>query len=172
MITERMTVRSVTDGTISYPHTDRSCISRDHSSRHRTLAAVRDCNHRHEGTRDADDEVVARRAERHAPGLGTRRGRVRLHARRYVRRVPLHNVIDLSHLSPILSDALLPMRSIPSQFRASAKKTPTEPSYFVSLIFKHTKAFFGIQTVDGPASALKDSLLVPVVEGVFEVVAQ
>lgn len=69
-------------------------------------------------------------------------------------------------------DALLPMRSIPSQFRASAKKTPTEPSYFVSLIFKHTKAFFGIQTVDGPGCALKDSLLAPVAEEVFEVVAQ
>ena len=69
-------------------------------------------------------------------------------------------------------DALLPMRSIPSQFRASAKKMPTEPSYFVSLIFKHTKAFFGIQTVDGPASALKDVLLASVAEDVFEVVAQ
>ena len=69
-------------------------------------------------------------------------------------------------------DALLPMRSIPSQFRASAKKTPTEPSYFVSLIFKHTKAFFAIQTVDGPASTLKDTLLASVAEDVFEVVAQ
>ncbi|KAI1795580.1 COG complex component [Ganoderma leucocontextum] len=69
-------------------------------------------------------------------------------------------------------DALLPMRSIPSQFRASAKKMPTEPSYFVSLIFKHTKAFFGIQTVDGPGSALKDSLLAPVAGDVFELVAQ
>ncbi|EJF57655.1 COG complex component [Dichomitus squalens LYAD-421 SS1] len=69
-------------------------------------------------------------------------------------------------------DALLPMRSIPSQFRASAKKTPTEPSYFVSLIFKHTKAFFGIQTVDGPGAALKDVLLKPVAEDVFELVAQ
>ncbi|OSC97865.1 hypothetical protein PYCCODRAFT_1471508 [Trametes coccinea BRFM310] len=64
----------------------------------------------------------------------------------------------LSQIVQILSrracDALLSMRSIPSQFRAmsSSKKMPTEPSYFVSLIFKHTKAFFTIQTVDGPRS--------------------
>ncbi|RPD78692.1 COG complex component [Lentinus tigrinus ALCF2SS1-7] len=84
----------------------------------------------------------------------------------------------LSQIVVILSrrgcDALLSMRSIPSQFRAmsSSKRMPTEPSYFVSLIFKHTKAFFAIQTVDGPGSALKDTFLKPVAEEVFEVVAQ
>ena len=84
----------------------------------------------------------------------------------------------LSQIVLILSrrgcDALLSMRSIPSQFRAmsSSKRTPTEPSYFVSLIFKHTKAFFAIQTVDGPGAALKDAFLQPVAEEVFEVVAQ
>ncbi|KAI0709565.1 COG complex component [Cerioporus squamosus] len=84
----------------------------------------------------------------------------------------------LSQIVLILSrrgcDALLSMRSIPSQFRAmsSSKRMPTEPSYFVSLIFKHTKAFFSIQTVDGPGSALKDTFLKPVAEEVFEVVAQ
>ncbi|PIL35979.1 hypothetical protein GSI_01639 [Ganoderma sinense ZZ0214-1] len=95
-----------------------------------------------------------------------------------------HSLSKLTALVPTLTnqivlilsrrgcDALLPMRSIPSQFRASAKKMPTDPSYFVSLIFKHTKAFFGIQTVDGPASTLKDSLLAPVAADVFEVVAQ
>ncbi|KAI0335101.1 COG complex component [Cubamyces sp. BRFM 1775] len=71
-------------------------------------------------------------------------------------------------------DALLSMRSIPSQFRAmsSSKRMPTEPSYFVSLIFKHTKAFFAIQTVDGPGAALKDDLLRPIAGEVFELVTQ
>ncbi|KAH9929602.1 COG complex component [Epithele typhae] len=71
-------------------------------------------------------------------------------------------------------DALLSMRSIPSQFRAmsSNQRVPTEPSYFVSLVFKHTKAFFAIQTVDGPGSALKDAYLKVVAEEVFEIVAQ
>ncbi|KAI0744038.1 COG complex component [Daedaleopsis nitida] len=84
----------------------------------------------------------------------------------------------LNQIVAILSrrgcDALLSMRSIPSQFRAmsSSKRMPTEPSYFVSLIFKHTKAFFAIQTVDGPGSALKDVFLNPVAEEVFELVAQ
>lgn len=71
-------------------------------------------------------------------------------------------------------DALLPMRSIPSQFRAmsSSKKLPTEPSHFVSLIFRPLKAFFGIGSVDGPAVILKDELLVSYAEEVFEAVAQ
>ncbi|KAI0373909.1 COG complex component [Pilatotrama ljubarskyi] len=77
-------------------------------------------------------------------------------------------------LSRRACDALLSMRSIPSQFRAmsSSKRMPTEPSYFVSLIFKHTKAFFAIQTVDGPGAALKEDLLKPVAEEVFELVTQ
>ena len=71
-------------------------------------------------------------------------------------------------------DALLSMRAIPSQFRAmsSSRRAPSEPSYFVSLIFKHTKAFFAIQAVDGPGAALKDPFLKPVAEEVFELVAQ
>ena len=143
---------------------------------------------------------MARGGDRHATRLNTRRGRAGHHSSRYVKHVP-YTAVDFS-LSPLPTDALknamskmtalvptltsqivlilarrgcdalLPMRSIPSQFRASAKKTPTEPSYFISLIFKHTKAFFGIQTVDGPGSALKDSLLASVAEEVFEVVAQ
>ncbi|KAI8993989.1 COG complex component [Trametes punicea] len=77
-------------------------------------------------------------------------------------------------LSRRACDALLSMRSIPSQFRAmsSSKRMPTEPSYFVSLIFKHTKAFFAIQTVDGPGSALKDEFLRPIAEEVFENVTE
>ena len=66
------------------------------------------------------------------------------------------------------------MRSIPSQFRAmsSSKRLPTEPSHFVSLIFRPLKAFFGIGSVDGPAAALKDELLISYAEEVFEAVAQ
>ncbi|KAI0775843.1 COG complex component [Trametes elegans] len=77
-------------------------------------------------------------------------------------------------LSRRACDALLSMRSIPSQFRAmsASKRMPTEPSYFVSLIFKHTKAFFAIQTVDGPGAALKDAFLAPVATDVFELVTQ
>ncbi|KAI0633252.1 COG complex component [Trametes polyzona] len=86
---------------------------------------------------------------------------------------PLLNQIVLI-LSRRACDALLSMRSIPSQFRAmsSSKRMPTEPSYFVSLIFKHTKAFFGIQTVDGAGGALKDAFLAPVAQDVFETVTQ
>ncbi|KAK7685131.1 hypothetical protein QCA50_011494 [Cerrena zonata] len=71
-------------------------------------------------------------------------------------------------------DALLPMRSIPSQFRAmsSSKRLPTEPSHFVSLIFRPLKAFFGIGSVDGPATVLKEELLISYAEEVFEAVAQ
>ena len=71
-------------------------------------------------------------------------------------------------------DALLPMRSIPSQFRAmsSSKRLPTEPSHFVSLILRPLKGFFGIGSVDGPATALKDELLISYAEEVFEAVAQ
>ncbi|KAI0645824.1 COG complex component [Trametes meyenii] len=97
-----------------------------------------------------------------------------------------HALLSLTSLVPALlnqivlilarraCDALLSMRSIPSQFRAmsSSKRMPTEPSYFVSLIFKHTKAFFAIQTVDGPGAALKDDCLRPVAQDVFELVTQ
>ncbi|OBZ70879.1 Conserved oligomeric Golgi complex subunit 2 [Grifola frondosa] len=77
-------------------------------------------------------------------------------------------------LSRRACDALLSMRSIPSQFRAmsSSKRTPTEPSYFVSLIFRPLKAFFGIGSADGPGKALKDDFLKAYVEEVFEIVAQ
>ena len=71
-------------------------------------------------------------------------------------------------------DALLPMRSIPSQFRAmsTSRRLPTDPSHFVSLIFKPLKAFFGVGVGDGPAKGLKDEFLKAYAEEVFEVVAQ
>lgn len=71
-------------------------------------------------------------------------------------------------------DALLPMRSIPSQFRAmsSSKRLPTDPSHFVSLILRPVKAFFGVGMGDGPAKALREEFLKAYAEEVFEVVAQ
>ncbi|TCD60067.1 hypothetical protein EIP91_010785 [Steccherinum ochraceum] len=71
-------------------------------------------------------------------------------------------------------DALLPMRSIPSQFRAMSpsKRLPTEPSHFVSLIFKPLRGFFGVGAADGPASMLKEQFLKAYAEEVFEIVAQ
>ncbi|KIY46789.1 COG complex component [Fistulina hepatica ATCC 64428] len=57
-------------------------------------------------------------------------------------------------------EALSPVRSIPSQFRAmSNKKAPSEPSYFVFTILRPLKAFFGINTVDGPGARLKEFVL-------------
>ena len=55
---------------------------------------------------------------------------------------------------------------------SSSKRLPTEPSHFVSLIFRPLKAFFGIGSVDGPAAALKDELLISYAEEIFEAVAQ
>ena len=71
-------------------------------------------------------------------------------------------------------DALLPMRSIPSQFRAmsASRRLPTEASHFVALIFRSLKAFFGVGTADGPGAALKNDYLKAFSEEVFDVVAQ
>lgn len=55
---------------------------------------------------------------------------------------------------------------------SSSKRLPTEPSHFVSLIFRPLKAFFGISLVDGPAASLKEELLISYAEEVFEAVAQ
>jgi len=47
-----------------------------------------------------------------------------------------------------------------------------EPSYFVSLIFRPLKAFFGIGSADGPGAALKVEFLQPYAKEVFEIVTQ
>lgn len=80
-------------------------------------------------------------------------------------------IVILSHRG---FDALLPMRSIPSQFRAmtASRKLPTEPSHFVSLIFRSLKTFFGIGSGDAPGARLKDEYLHAYAEEVFENVAQ
>ena len=69
------------------------------------------------------------------------------------------------------------MRSIPSQFRAmtASKRLPTEPSHFVSIIFRALKAFFGLGGMgagEAPGSALQDAYLRAYAEEVFENVAQ
>lgn len=55
---------------------------------------------------------------------------------------------------------------------SSSRRVPTEPSYFVSLIFRPLKGFFAIGMIDGPGAALKADYLKPYAEEVFETVAQ
>lgn len=70
-------------------------------------------------------------------------------------------------------EALLPVRSIPSQFRAmSNKRLPTEPSYFVQTIFRAIRAFFAISSSDGPGRTLKDAHMKGYSQEIFDNVAQ
>ncbi|KAK0226128.1 oligomeric golgi complex component, COG2-domain-containing protein [Armillaria fumosa] len=79
----------------------------------------------------------------------------------------------ISILTKRCCDALLPVRSIPSQFRATSnKRIPTEPSHFVSSILRAVKVFFGIGTSNGAGISLKDDFLPPVSAEVFENVCQ
>ncbi|KAG2074600.1 COG complex component [Suillus decipiens] len=76
-------------------------------------------------------------------------------------------------LSRRCCDALLPVRSIPSQFRAmSNKRLPSEPSYFAPTILRPVRIFFGIGTVSGPGERLKEELLRNVSISVVETVCQ
>ncbi|KAJ7783230.1 COG complex component [Mycena metata] len=82
-----------------------------------------------------------------------------------------------SHIVAILTkrccDALLPVRSISSQFRAmSNKQMPKEPSYFVSSILRPVKVFFGIGVGQGPGASLKEHFLGSYASDIFEAVAQ
>ena len=71
-------------------------------------------------------------------------------------------------------DALLPTRSIPSQFRAMQnKKMPTERSYFVPLIMRPVSSYFGVKTADGGTGALlKDTYTKKFATEVFEAASQ
>lgn len=70
-------------------------------------------------------------------------------------------------------DGLLPVRSIPSQFRAmSNKTTPMEPSYFVASILRPLKQFFAIGTSEGPGTLLKEAFLKEYATEVFTNVTQ
>lgn len=82
-----------------------------------------------------------------------------------------------SHIVAILTkrccDALLPVRSISSQFRAmSNKQMPREPSYFVSSILRPVKVFFGIGVGQGPGASLKEYFLESYASDIFESVSQ
>ncbi|KAG6857675.1 hypothetical protein H0H87_004091 [Tephrocybe sp. NHM501043] len=70
-------------------------------------------------------------------------------------------------------DALLPVRSIPSQFRAmSNKRIPTEPSYFVASILRPLKLFFGIGIGDGIGLSLGKDYVQPYSIEIFENIVQ
>ncbi|KAF8135698.1 oligomeric golgi complex component, COG2-domain-containing protein [Boletus edulis] len=76
-------------------------------------------------------------------------------------------------LSRRACDSLLPVRSIPSQFRAmSSKRIPTESSYFVPLILRPVKAFFGIGSSSVAGDRLRQDLLKPSATEVFDSVCQ
>ncbi|KAH6914040.1 oligomeric golgi complex component, COG2-domain-containing protein [Coprinopsis sp. MPI-PUGE-AT-0042] len=73
--------------------------------------------------------------------------------------IPSLSVMVITILTRRCCDALLPMRSIPSQFRAmSSKRMPTEPSYFISGILRPLRQFFGVGA-DGPGAKIKDQYL-------------
>ncbi|KNZ72797.1 Conserved oligomeric Golgi complex subunit 2 [Termitomyces sp. J132] len=85
---------------------------------------------------------------------------------------PLSNEI-VSILTRRCCDALLPVRSIPSQFRAmSNKRTPTEPSYFVASILRPLKLFFGVGVEDGVGVPLEKDYIQPYSTEIFDNVAQ
>jgi hypothetical protein len=82
----------------------------------------------------------------------------------------------LNQITQILTkrscDALMPVRSIPSQFRAMSSNKrgilPTEPSYFVASILRPVKSFFGVGGVQGPGSKLGEEYLKECTAKVFE----
>ncbi|KAG5648483.1 hypothetical protein DXG03_003094 [Asterophora parasitica] len=85
---------------------------------------------------------------------------------------PMSNEI-ITILTRRCCDALLPVRSIPSQFRAmSNKRSPTEPSYFVASILHPVKAFFGVGVGDGPGAPLSEDHVKPYATEVFDNVSQ
>ncbi|KAI0029977.1 COG complex component [Vararia minispora EC-137] len=87
--------------------------------------------------------------------------------------IPLMSTQIISILSRRACEALTPVRSIPSQFRAmSNKKMPGEASYFIDAIMRPVKAFFAIGTADGPGAGLQADCLRPYAEEVFEAVVQ
>lgn len=70
-------------------------------------------------------------------------------------------------------DVLIPVKSIPTQFRAmSNKRMPAEPSHFVSSILKPVKNFFGINGGDGYGARLKDDYMSEYATTIFETVAE
>ncbi|KIJ67824.1 hypothetical protein HYDPIDRAFT_37422 [Hydnomerulius pinastri MD-312] len=86
--------------------------------------------------------------------------------------VPLSKQIVILLTRPAC-DALLPVRSIPSQFRAmSSKRMPAEPSYFVPLVLRPVKAFFGIGGSSNVGDRLRGAFLKESATEVFDSVCQ
>lgn len=82
-----------------------------------------------------------------------------------------HKIIAI--LTRRCCDALLPVRSIPSQFRAmSNKRDPTEPSYFVSSVLRPVKNFFAIGVSEGPGYLLKEHFMEIYATEIFDNVTQ
>ncbi|KAK1230452.1 hypothetical protein PQX77_006462 [Marasmius sp. AFHP31] len=86
---------------------------------------------------------------------------------------PISRII-VSILTKRACDALLPVRSIPSQLRAmSNKRPPSEPSPFISTIMRPVKLFFGTTgTGDAVGAPLKEEFLVQFATEVFDEVSQ
>jgi len=79
----------------------------------------------------------------------------------------------VSILTRRASDALQPVRSMPLQFRAmSNKRPPTEPSFFVVGVLRPVRAFFGLESGMGAGASLKEELMQPYAQDVFEAVVQ
>ena len=71
------------------------------------------------------------------------------------------------------SDGLQPVRSMPLQFRAMTnKRPPSEPSFFVAGVLRPVRAFFGVESGGGSGASLKEELMRPYAEEVFETVVQ
>ncbi|PPQ63986.1 hypothetical protein CVT24_009415 [Panaeolus cyanescens] len=82
-----------------------------------------------------------------------------------------HKIISI--LSRQCCEGLLPVRGIPSQFRAmSNKRNPTEPSYFVPSILRPVKLYFGIIGGGNIGSTLKDPYLQSFATEIFDQVSQ
>ncbi|KAF8502380.1 COG complex component [Russula emetica] len=79
----------------------------------------------------------------------------------------------VSILTRRASEALQPVRSMPLQFRAmSNKRPPSEPSFFVAGVLRPVRTFFGVESGIGPGASLKEELMQPYAEEVFEAVVQ
>jgi conserved oligomeric Golgi complex subunit 2 len=85
---------------------------------------------------------------------------------------PLSSQI-ISILTRRASDALQPVRSMPLQFRAmSNKRPPSEPSFFVAAVLRPVRVFFGVESGGGSGAPLREKLMRPYAEEVFEAVVQ
>jgi len=79
----------------------------------------------------------------------------------------------VSILTRRASEALQPVRSMPLQFRAmSNKRPPSEPSFFVAGVLRPVRTFFGVESGTGHGASLKEELMQPYAEEVFDAVVQ